>query len=230
MQNLLEVDSVIKSYGHAQILTDIYLKCRQGDIIGMLGRNGAGKSTLLKIIFGTLKPENKFIRINNQVFDKPYRHPDTIQYLPQEGFLPANSTVRKIAGLYFTRNESDEILDDDVLRKVLNTRISELSGGEGRYFEIKLLLFSKSKFLLLDEPFNGIAPILIDSIKEMIRQQAGTKGIILTDHDYRSVFDVANRIILLYDGGIKHIDKEEDLIGFGYIPAARQRKIYQEMT
>lgn len=225
MQNLLEVDSVIKSYGHAQILTDIYLKCRQGDIIGMLGRNGTGKSTLLKIIFGTLMAENKFVRINHQVYGKPYTKPGTIQYLPQEGFLPANSTVRKIAGLYFNRDESDEILDDDVLRNVLNTRISELSGGEGRYFEIKLLLFSKSKFLLLDEPFNGIAPILIDSIKKMITQQAGTKGIVLTDHDYRNVIDVANRIVLLYDGGIKNIENEEDLIGFGYIPESGRSKI-----
>ena len=57
MPNLLEIDSVVKSYDTRVILTDIYLKCKTGDIIGMLGRNGTGKSTLLKILFGILQAD-----------------------------------------------------------------------------------------------------------------------------------------------------------------------------
>ncbi len=70
MSDILEIDSVIKSFDVKQILTDIYLKCQTGDIIGILGRNGTGKSTLLKILFGTLKAENSFIKINGKVYDR----------------------------------------------------------------------------------------------------------------------------------------------------------------
>jgi lipopolysaccharide export system ATP-binding protein len=220
MRDLLEVDSVIKSYDLRQILTDVYVKCVSGDIIGLLGRNGIGKSTMLKIIFGTLVADNKFIRINQQVIDKPYLKRDLINYLPQDGFLPVNLTVKQVVGLYF--NDSTLILDDDILKKVINTKISNLSGGEGRYLEIKMLLFSKSKFVLLDEPFNGVAPILIDSIKDLIKEQSINKGIILTDHDYRNVLDVANRYYLMFDGGLKEITDKNELIDWGYIPESKR--------
>jgi lipopolysaccharide export system ATP-binding protein len=218
MQDLLEVDSVIKSYDIKQVLTDVYIKCVSGDIIGLLGRNGIGKSTMLKIIFGSLPAENKFIRINQQLIDKPYTKRDLINYLPQDGFLPANLTVKQVVGLYFDNKNLSQILDDNILKRVIGTKISNLSGGEGRYLEIKILLFSKSKFLLLDEPFNGVAPILIDSIKELIKQQSMNKGIILTDHDYRNVLDVANRYYLMFDGGLKVITDKSELIDWGYIP------------
>jgi lipopolysaccharide export system ATP-binding protein len=220
MRDLLEVDSVIKSYDLRQILTDVYVKCVSGDIIGLLGRNGIGKSTMLKIIFGTLVADNKFIRINQQVIDKPYLKKDLINYLPQDGFLPVNMTVKQVVGLYF--NDSTIILDDDILKNVINTRISNLSGGEGRYLEIKMLLFSKSKFVLLDEPFNGVAPILIDSIKDLIKEQSISKGIILTDHDYRNVLDVANKYYLMFDGGLKEITDKSELIDWGYIPESKR--------
>ena len=220
MQDLLEADSIVKSYDLRHILTDVYVKCVSGDIIGLLGRNGIGKSTMLKIIFGTLVADNKFIRINQQVIDKPYLKRDLINYLPQDGFLPANLTVKQVVGLYF--NDSTLILDDDILKKVINTRISNLSGGEGRYLEIKMLLFSKSKFVLLDEPFNGVAPILIDSIKDLIKEQSISKGIILTDHDYINVLDVANRYYLMFDGGLKEITKKNELIDWGYMPESKR--------
>lgn len=71
MSSLLEIDSVIKSYDDRQVLTDIYLKCETGDILGVLGRNGSGKSTLLKILFGVLPADSKFIRIDGKVYNCP---------------------------------------------------------------------------------------------------------------------------------------------------------------
>lgn len=222
MPNILEIDSVIKSFSGQQILTDIYLQCKTGDIVGILGRNGTGKSTLLKILFGVLPADNKFIRINGKVLDNPYLTKDELCYLPQHDFLPKHLTVKKVAQLYLPANQVASFLDDSILYIVKNNKIGNLSGGELRYLEIKLLLHSPCKFLLLDEPFNGVSPIMIDVVKELIAQKSNEKGIILTDHDYRNVLDIANRYYVLFDGGMKAIKDKSELVKWGYLPEPKK--------
>lgn len=221
MPNLLEIDSVVKSFDMHVVLTDIYLKCQTGDIIGMLGRNGTGKSTLMKILFGTLNADRKFIRIDGKVYDQPYKTINEICYLPQDSFLPKHMTVEKTIELYLGKDRVQNFLADPILQKLNASKISHLSGGELRYLEIKLLLHTDCKFILLDEPFNGVSPILVGEIKKLILKASEIKGIILTDHDYRNVLDVANQFCLIYDGGIKRINDKWELVRWGYIPESR---------
>jgi lipopolysaccharide export system ATP-binding protein len=221
MPSLLEIDSVRKSFDTNDVLTDIYLKCETGDIIGMLGRNGSGKSTLLKILFGTLEADNKFIRIDGKVHNKPFKTFNEICYLPQHSFLPAHLTVGKTIELYLGRNHLVSFIDDPVLLVLKDNKIAEVSGGELRYLEIKLLLSLDCKFLLLDEPFNGVSPIMIESIKKLISERSKSKGIILTDHDYRNVLEIANRFCLIFDGGIKEIKDKIELVRWGYLPESK---------
>lgn len=218
MSNLLEVDSVRKDFGSNQVLTDIYLSCQTGDIIGLLGRNGSGKSTLLKILFGTLHTDYKFIKLNGLILDQPYKIKNKICYLNQDNFLPWNLTIKQIVKLCFNKFDQHEFLEDEVFNKVLDTKIHSLSGGEARYLEIKLILNLDSLFVLLDEPFNGISPIHIELVKKMILAKSAKKGIVITDHDYRNVLDVTNRNYLLFDGGIKTITTKQDIIDWGYLP------------
>jgi lipopolysaccharide export system ATP-binding protein len=218
MSNLLEVDSIRKEFGTKQVLTDIAFNCQRGDIIGLLGRNGSGKSTLLKIIFGTLFTDYKFIKINNEILDQPFKSKNQITYLHQENFLPKNITVKKVVEIFSDEIDDKYFLDDEVLAKVTGTKISNLSGGESRYLEVKLILNLDTRFVLLDEPFNGISPLHIELVKNMIRDKSVKKGIILTDHDYINVLDVAKRIYLLFDGGLKVVKTKQDLIDWGYVP------------
>jgi lipopolysaccharide export system ATP-binding protein len=217
MFNHLEIDSIRKSFGDKQVLTDIALACQAGDIIGLLGRNGTGKSTLLKIIFGTLFTDYKFIRINGEILNQPFKSKSKIVYLPQDNFLPKNITVSKVVKIYANDFDQIRFLDDEVLSKVSGTKVGKLSGGESRYLEVKLLLNLDSVFVLLDEPFNGISPLHIELIKNIIRDKSIKKGIILTDHDYRNVLDVANKYYLLFDGGLKLVKSKQDLIDWGYV-------------
>jgi ABC-type multidrug transport system ATPase subunit len=218
MSNLLEVDSIRKEFGTKQVLTDIALKCQPGDIIGLLGRNGSGKSTLLRIIFGTLQTDHKFIRINNEILDQPFKTKKKLVYLNQDNFLPKNLTVKQVVDTYSDDLDLKELLDDEVLAKVAGTKIRYLSGGESRYLEVKLMLNIDTLFVLLDEPFNGISPLQIDLVKNMIRDKSLKKGIILTDHDYRNVLDVASRYYLLFDGGLRSVKTKQDLVDWGYVP------------
>ena len=221
MSDLLEADSIRKEFGRKQVLTDISLRCQPGDIIGLLGRNGSGKSTLLKILFGTLYTDYKFIRINDRILSQPFKTKRTIAYLNQDNFLPKNISVKQVFEIYSGELDEKGFLEDEVLSKVLLTKIGNLSGGESRYLEVKLLLCLNTLFVLLDEPFNGISPLHIDLIKTMIKDKALKKGIVLTDHDYRNVLDVANKYYLLFDGGLRSVETKQDLIDWGYVPESK---------
>jgi len=214
----LHVDSVNKSYAGKIVLSDIYLSCKPGEVVGLLGRNGSGKSTLMKIIFGSVFAENRFIKIDSKRISKPFENFNKVRYLPQDSYLPKNVSIDKIIRLFGDSLDAKKVRNDPFISKNLQKTSRKLSGGEKRIIEILLMVYSNSRYILLDEPFNGIAPKNIEDIKTRIREQSQTKGIILTDHDYRNIIDVSDRIILLFDGGTKEVWSLDELRYWGYIP------------
>jgi ABC-type multidrug transport system ATPase subunit len=220
MKSLLEVDSVMISFDERKILSGCYLRCETGDVIGILGRNGCGKSSLLKIIFGTLFTYEKFIRINGTVYNKPYQHGNLVAYLPQHDFLPQNISIKQIINIYISSDTGrKKIMDDTRLNNHLKKRITELSGGELRYFEILLLVNLDVKFVLLDEPFSKVEPLYIEKIIDLINEYRSTKGFVITDHDYRNIINASDRIILVTNGVCKPITKLTELEFWNYVPA-----------
>ena len=115
MADVLEVDSVTKRYSERIILSDIYLKCTTGDIVGLFGRNGTGKSTLLKIIFGIEEADNKFVRINGQKLSSQSRGFREISYLLQDTFLPKNITVSEVIKLTLNQKNVDSFSNEAIL-------------------------------------------------------------------------------------------------------------------
>lgn len=216
MQSELLVDSVNKSYNNKIILNDIYLKISTGDIIGLLGRNGCGKSTLLKIIFGTIDAESKFIRVNGIICNNSYKN-GFVKLLPQDDFMPKYLKVDSIIKLFFNKVNTDEIINDKIVKYIYKTKVKNISGGELRYLETLLLMNMDSDFILLDEPFNGVSPIIAGEIKKIIVEKSKNKGIILTDHDYRNVLSVSNKIYLMKNGSIKELKNNEELVEYGYV-------------
>ena len=215
----LIVEGVRFSYGPVEILSDVYLSCRTGDVVGLFGRNGSGKSTLLKIIFGTLDTPCKIIRIDNKVYAQPYVVKDLISYLPQFNFLPANISLKRIIRMYVASiRHRNSIFEDGAVQPHLQKTTAELSGGELRYFEILLVLSSKAKFVLLDEPFMGIEPLYQEKIKELIISNRGVKGFIITDHMYSAVTSISNHMLLISKGRISKVSTEEELMEKGYLP------------
>ncbi|HEX8018535.1 MAG TPA: ABC transporter ATP-binding protein, partial [Mucilaginibacter sp.] len=95
-RHILKTDSVHLEFDGRKILQDIYLDCRQGEVVGLLGRNGCGKSSLLRIIFGTLKPSYKHISINDKHIYKGYDG-GRVAYLPQHNYLPQNIKIESLA-------------------------------------------------------------------------------------------------------------------------------------
>ncbi len=214
----LHVDSVIKSFDTKQVLTDVYLSCEKGEIIGLLGRNGTGKSTLLKIIFGSIPADRKFVKIGDKIITRLFDNRNLIKYLPQASFLPSHIKIKTIIELFCTGNNAQFLKEHNLIRPMLDKKSKQLSGGEKRLLEILLIVFSDSIYTFIDEPFNGIAPVYKDEIKEMIKEQSRNKGFIITDHDYRNILDIATRIVIIHDGGTKEIKSKDELKYWGYIP------------
>ena len=216
-KHILEVDSVRKHFENKLIISDVYLKCETGEIIGLLGRNGSGKSTLLRIIFGIVSAENKCIRIDGTVKNKTSDILKEISYLHQEQFIPNYFSVKKAISLSIDYQIMNEFLDDYLIQDILYKKVSQLSTGELRYLEIKLVLYNPSKFVLLDEPFNGLSPIMIEKVIQLIQKNTSKKGIIITDHDYENVIGIATQLLLMKDGKIYTVKNKMDLIEKGYL-------------
>ncbi|RYE30766.1 MAG: ATP-binding cassette domain-containing protein [Sphingobacteriaceae bacterium] len=213
---MLKVDSVQLDFNGRKILQGIYLDCHENEVIGLLGRNGCGKSSLLKIIFGTVKPTFKHISINNFVIDKGYRH-NQIAYLPQHHYLPDNLSINKLAAFLVDPDCWDEFTAHEIYQKYQHKKSDQLSGGEIRQIETLIILYSRARYILLDEPFIHLSPIQATVFKAIIRLRAKTKGIIVTDHQYRSILEISDRIFLLNNGYTNSIREPADLIERGYI-------------
>jgi ABC-type multidrug transport system ATPase subunit len=213
----MHVDSVIKSFGTRQVLTDIFLSCSEGEILGILGRNGAGKSTLLKIIFGSLLADQKYVKIGNKIINGLFDNRYLVNYLPQHHFLPNHVKVKTIISLFCDEDNASLIKGNDLIKPMLDKKSKQLSGGEKRLLEILLIIHSNARYILIDEPFNGIAPIYKEYIKKLIKEHSKNKGFIITDHDYINILDIASRIVLIHDGGTKEILEPDELKIWGYI-------------
>mgnify|MGYP000846875176 FL=1 len=126
-------------------------------------------------------------------------------------------SVKKAIQLSVSREKITEFYADESIRTILDKKIVHLSGGELRYLEIKIILFNSSRFVLLDEPYNGLSPLMVEKVNELLIANSMTKGIIISDHNYENVIQVSNRLILLKEGKAHHLLCKEELIEKGYL-------------
>lgn len=213
VHHILEADSITKTFGDRDILSSIYLKTQTGEICALFGRNGTGKSTLLKTLFGSLIADYKHIKIDDQFSKTPYKESVHIYYLPESPFIPKELKVSQAFDMYKIHKSKV----DEYTVRFWNRRISSLSSGERRYIENYLIILKEAYFVLLDEPFKFLSPLMIEQIKKLILSESEKKGFIVTDHNYRNVLDVSNRILLIRDAAIYEVEDEKGLAAKGYI-------------
>lgn len=214
---MLEVDSLQVRFNHRLVLGDVSFQLRQGEILGLLGRNGAGKSVLLKSISGHLQPDQMFLRIHNQVCLPSKKRESTISFLPQDNCIPDNFTVDKALKLSLDGFTILKVLQIEEIQNNLFVRVDNLSGGIRRYLEVILVLYSSADFVFLDEPFNGLSPIMIEKVATFIQQNPIQKGILITDHQHEIVRSICTKIALLNEGKLYVNPTHEDLIEKGYL-------------
>jgi ABC-type lipopolysaccharide export system ATPase subunit len=195
-----------------------------GEIVGLLGRNGCGKSTLLKVINRTLNPGDSYVRVGDKVILSSKDAMGQIAYLAQETFLPRGEKVKTLLKCYLEQDEYEKLSTSAFLSPIWDTKAQYLSGGETRLLEVLMLLNCPAPFILLDEPFSSLAPLYVEQLQELITQRSKTKGILITDHNYKNVLNICTRTIVLVDGKTNEVAEPDDLYHFGYLPKGASLK------
>lgn len=204
-----------KSYKKRQVVSDVSIEVKKGEIVGLLGPNGAGKTTTFYMITGIVKPENGKVFINEQdITELPmYKRANLgIGYLAQEPSIFRNLSVEdNILAILemkgFTKQEQEkktmDLLKEFKLTHVAKSMGYSLSGGERRRVEIARTIANEPDFILLDEPFAGVDPIAVEDIQEIIRylKERGL-GILITDHSVRETLSITEKAYIMANGKV----------------------------
>ena len=217
----LEVRHLQKSYGRRQVVKDVSLAVRTGEVVGLLGPNGAGKTTSFYIIVGLLHASAGDISIDGESIEHMPIHRRArlgLGYLPQEAsiFRKLNVQENVRAVLELQRDEAGKPLKNAEIEKRLSALLHDLrvdhlrespalalSGGERRRVEIARALATNPRFILLDEPFAGIDPIAVIEIQRIINfLKSRGIGVLITDHNVRETLGICDHAYIISDGTV----------------------------
>lgn len=213
---IFELDNIELNFKNKRILSGIYLKGETGKVTAIIGSNGCGKSCLMNIAFGNLKPKYKLVKLDHKPILKPLYKTGLVKYLPQYHFVPDRMKLSYVFKLY-DLNWKRFAQNFEAFAKYETSKIKVLSGGERRLIETYIILKSKSKIVFLDEPFSHLAPIHIETVKQLIAEEKKDKIIIISDHLYRHIIDSSDMIYLLQNGSTKLVENLKELETYKYL-------------
>jgi len=216
MSNLdqLAASGLAKAYKGREVVKNVSLEVKTGEIVGLLGPNGAGKTTTFYMVVGLVKNDRGSIQLNDEDLSLAPMHVRArkgIGYLPQESSIFRKLSVTdNIMAVLQTRSQLDnnqrlQILDDLLeefnIGHIRDNLGMSLSGGERRRVEIARALAAEPRFVLLDEPFAGVDPISVSDIKKIIQHLRDRGlGILITDHNVRETLSVCERAYIVSHG------------------------------
>jgi lipopolysaccharide export system ATP-binding protein len=232
--HLLEIKNLCKSYDGREVVKGVDMLVKRGEIVGLLGPNGAGKTTTFYMVVGIIPPNKGKIVFDNQDITSLPIHKRAhygIGYLSQEPSIFRKMTVKQnimaiLETLSISRTERkrrlESLLEELKISHLSNHKAYTLSGGERRRLEITRALVTNPSFILLDEPFSGIDPIIVGEAQEIIKDLRNKGlGILLTDHNVRETLSITDRAYLIADGRILISGSAQELID-----NPRAREIY----
>lgn len=214
---MIEIHQVSKKFDSIQALNGIDLMISEESVFGMLGTNGAGKSTLLRMIAGVLKADSGEIWVDGEnIFENPSAK-EKLFYISDDQYYFPNSTPIDMAAFYegcypqFDKNRFLEMLKQFQLEG--SRKIQTFSKGMKKQLSIILGICSNTRYLLCDETFDGLDPVMRQGIKSIFAREIGERGFtpIIASHNLRELEDICDHIGLLHQGGVLLTKDLEDL-------------------
>ena len=229
--SILVVKGLQKHYGARQVVRDVSLSVKSGEVVGLLGPNGAGKTTSFYMIVGLVPSDGGQISIDGVAVSGLPIHQRAVlglSYLPQEASvfrkLTVEENIRAVLELqkdenkkYLSTQEIDlrlnALLADLQIEKIRDSEALSLSGGERRRVEIARALATNPRFVLLDEPFAGVDPIAVIEIQRIVRflKERGI-GVLITDHNVRETLGICDHAYIINQGAVLASGKPDDII------------------
>ena len=225
---MIEVKNLYKSFGEKGVLSEISFSLPRGQAVAIVGKSGAGKSVLLKCLIGLLKPDEGTIYVDNKLinsmsFSQLQEIRASIGMVFQFGALFDSLSVSENISLALRK--LTKLSEDEIQERVINSLESvdmanteelmpeELSGGMKKRVGIARAIAIEPAYLFYDEPTTGLDPVMTDSINRLIRkfQSTGKVTSVIITHEMRTVYDVANRVLLLHNGKIRFDGNPNDI-------------------
>jgi branched-chain amino acid transport system ATP-binding protein len=210
-KSMIEVERINSYYGDSHALFDVSLQVREGEVVALLGRNGAGKSTTLKTLAGVLHPRSGTIRFGGASIEQLPSHRIAglgLQLVPEERRIFGGLTVEENLDLAALSAQKPLGLADIFaifprLRERRGSYGRTLSGGEQQMLAIARALIRRPRLILLDEPFEGLAVIIVQNLLEVCRELvAQGQTIVIVEQNVRAALSLAGRVYVLNNGHI----------------------------
>lgn len=218
---MIIAENLSKAYAGHKAIDNISFRINDGEIVGLLGLNGAGKSTILKILGCFLLPSGGTARVEGFSVDKdPQEIRKLIGYLPDHPPLydemPVETYLRYVAKLKNVPTREvdgrvDAVMDVTNTSKVRRTRLGELSHGYRQRVGIAQAMVHNPKVLILDEPINGLDPVQIVEMRDLITSLRGRHTVILSSHILSEITKTCDRILIVDHGRLVAEGSEADL-------------------
>jgi len=222
---VLSAQRLCKRLGGRQVLRDVSITVRAGEVVGLLGPNGAGKTTTFYAIVGLIRPDSGNVVLDGDdvTRDPMYvRARKGISYLPQEPSVFRKLTVEDnlraiLETLPISHEERNNrlaaLLEELSIAHLAKSKALSLSGGERRRLEITRALVIDPSFMLLDEPFAGIDPIAVLDIQNIVGQLKDRGiGVLITDHNVRETLDIIDRASIIHAGEVLFEGRPEEIV------------------
>ena len=211
--SLLEVTGLNTYYGDSHILFDVALRVERNEVVALLGRNGAGKSTTLKSLMGVVTPRTGSVKLDGVEIAGRKSHSIAqagMQLVHEERRIFGSLSVEEnitLAGITAPKRWPLGRIYEMFprLKERRNNRGTELSGGEQQMLAIARALVRDPKIVLLDEPFEGLAPVIVHDLVKACRELAAAgQTIVLVEQNLAATLALANRIYIINNGHIAH--------------------------
>lgn len=212
---MIQINNATKRFDQTTAVSSLSLDIDSG-VIGLVGQNGAGKSTLLRMIAGVYQADEGEIRVDS-FLSTSKESKELMFFLPDDPYTPLNSDTKSVKEFYQIFYNVDEDIFENLIDKFnlpRNVKINKFSKGMKRLLFIALALSVDSHYLLLDEAFDGLDPLVLETVKEQIVRicKDKDKTVIVSSHNVTALEKLVDKFVVIHDG---KLSKDGDLDSLG---------------